>query len=88
MKGISLRTVKKNMRILFIILCAIILLIALTIVFFRIRNSLQSKIDADMGIQENIYITIGGIEQYVQIRGENRNNPICLLYTSPSPRDA
>lgn len=78
MKGISLRTVKKNMQILFIILYAIILLIVLTIVFFRIHNSLQSKIDADMGIQENIYITIGGIEQYVQIRGENRNNPIIL----------
>lgn len=78
MRGILLRTIKKKMRILFIILCVIVLLIALLIVFFRIRNSLQSKIDADMGIQENIYITIGGIEQYVQIRGENRNNPIIL----------
>ncbi len=65
MRGILLRTIKKKMRILFIILCVIVLLIALMIVFFRIRNSLQSKIDADMGIQENIYITIGGIEQYV-----------------------
>lgn len=74
MRGILLRTIKKKMRILFIILCVIVLLI----VFFRIRNSLQSKIDADMGIQENIYITIGGIEQYVQIRDENRNNPIIL----------
>lgn len=78
MRGILFRTIKKKMRILFIILCVIVLLIALLIVFFRIRNSLQSKIDADMGIQENIYITIGGIEQYVQIRGENRNNPIIL----------
>lgn len=58
MRGILLRTIKKKMRILFIILCVMILLIALMIVFFRIRNSLQSKIDADMGIQENIYITI------------------------------
>lgn len=78
MKGISLRTVKKKMQILFIILCAIVLLIALTIVFFRIHNSLQSKIDTNTGIQENIYITIGGIEQYLQIRGEDRDNPIIL----------
>lgn len=78
MKGISLRKVKKKMLILFIILCAIVLLIALTIVFFRIHNSLQSKIDTDTGIQENTYITINGTEQYLQIRGEDRDNPIIL----------
>lgn len=78
MKGISYRTVKKKMLILLIILCAIVLLIALTIVFFRIHNSLKSKIDTDAGIQENVYITINGTEQYLQIRGEDRNNPIIL----------
>ena len=78
MKGISLRTLKEKMQMIFIILCAIVLLIALTIVFFRIHNSLKSKIDTDMGIQESTYITIGGIEQYLQIRGEDRNNPIIL----------
>lgn len=78
MKGISLRTVKKKMQVLFIILCAIVLLIPLTIVVFRIHNSLKSKIDTDMGIQESTYITIGGIEQYLQIRGEDRSNPIIL----------
>ena len=66
------------MLILLIILCAIILLTALTIVFFRIHNSLKSKITTDTGIQENKYITINGIEQYLQIRGEDRNNPIIL----------
>ena len=66
------------MIILFIILCSIVLLIVLTIVFFRIHNSLKSKIDTDTGIQENTYITINGIEQYLQIRGEDRNNPIIL----------
>lgn len=66
------------MRILFIILCVIVLLVVLLMVSFRIHNSLQSKIDTDTGIQENIYITIGGIEQYLQIRGENKNNPIIL----------
>ena len=78
MKRISPRTVKKKMLILLIILCAIVLSIALTIVFSRIHNSLKSKIDTDTGIQENTYITIYGIEQYLQIRGEDRNNPIIL----------
>ena len=63
---------------LFFILCAIVLLIFLTSVFFRIHNSLESKIDTNLGIQENTYVTIGGIEQYLQIRGEDRDNPIIL----------
>lgn len=66
------------MQILLIILCAIVLLIALTIGVFRIHNSLKSKINTNMCIQENTYITIGGIEQYLQIRGEDRNNPVIL----------
>ena len=78
MKRIFLKKVKKKMLMLFFILCAIILLIFLTGVFFRIYNSLESKIDADLGIQENTYVTIGGIEQYLQIRGENKNNPVIL----------
>ncbi len=78
MKRSSLRTVKKKMLILFIILCTIILLVALLVVFFRIHNSLKVKIHTDTGIQENIYIKIGDMEQYLQIRGEDRSNPIIL----------
>lgn len=66
------------MLMLFFILCAIVLLIFLTVVFFRVHNSLESKIDTDLGIQENTYVTIGGIEQYLQIRGGDRDNPIIL----------
>jgi len=68
----------EKMLILFVILCAMVLLIALTIAFFRIHNSLKAKIDTDSGIQENTYITIGGIEQFLQIRGEDKNNPVIL----------
>ncbi|MCI8408624.1 MAG: alpha/beta hydrolase [Lachnospiraceae bacterium] len=78
MKRILSRKVKKKMLMLFIILCFIILLITLIIMFFRIHNSLKTKIDTNTGIQENTYIRIGGIEQYLQIRGEDRNNPIIL----------
>src|SRR5882762_252929 len=31
------------------------------------------------GIQEGMYVTIGGINQWIQIRGENRNNPVLLF---------
>ena len=78
MKRIFLKKVIKKMLMLFFILCAIVLLIFLTGVFFRIHNSLESKIDTNLGIQENTYVTIGCIEQDLQIRGEDRDNPIIL----------
>lgn len=78
MKRISLGTVKKTMRTLLITICVIVLVIALTIIVFRIYHSSKSKIDTGMGIQENSYVTIGGIEQYLQIRGEDRDKPIIL----------
>lgn len=31
------------------------------------------------GIQEGRYVTVGGIEQWIQIRGEDRNNPVLLF---------
>lgn len=43
-----------------------------------VKKKMQSKIATDRGIQENTYITIEGIEQYLQIRGEDRNNPVIL----------
>ncbi|MDR0919031.1 MAG: alpha/beta hydrolase [Oscillospiraceae bacterium] len=78
MARILFRAVKKAVLTLLIILFAVLLLIALIIVFFRIHNSIKSKIDTDIGIQENTYVTIGGIKQYFQIRGEDKNNPVIL----------
>jgi pimeloyl-ACP methyl ester carboxylesterase len=66
------------MLITLIILCCIALIITLTIAFFRIHNAFESKIDTATGIQENSYVAIGGIEQYMQIRGENTENPVIL----------
>ena len=37
-----------------------------------------TRITAAHGVQEHAYITLGGIEQYVQIRGEDRRNPVIL----------
>lgn len=73
-----MKKVKEKMLMLFFILCAIVLLIFLIGVFFRIHNLFESKIGTDLGIQENTYVTIGGIEQYLQIRGEDKNNPVIL----------
>lgn len=48
------------------------------IALFRVHNSLKSRIDNERGIQESTYVIIGGIEQYLQIRGEDKDNPVIL----------
>jgi pimeloyl-ACP methyl ester carboxylesterase len=43
------------------------------------QNAKLLQIKTPNNIVENSYIKIGGIEQWITIRGENRNNPILLL---------
>ena len=47
--------------------------------FFRDRNAKTYAITTANGIDEAIYVEIGGIEQWITIRGENRNNPVLLF---------
>jgi len=54
--------------------------------FLRARNARQYAITSPNGIDEASYIPIGGIEQWVTIRGEDRNNPV-LLFLHGGPGD-
>jgi pimeloyl-ACP methyl ester carboxylesterase len=59
-----------------------ILLGALGLGFRAYRQHENAKILAihtPNGIQEGMYVPIGGIEQWIQIRGEDRNNPVLLF---------
>lgn len=38
-----------------------------------------ASIDPARGIDEEVFTTIGGVEQWISIRGENRDNPVVLL---------
>ena len=49
------------------------------VTFLRARNAKNYAISSAKGIDERGYITIGGIEQWVTIRGEDRNNPVVLF---------
>lgn len=61
------------------------ILLGLIVIFFmivgtgRIINAQKYKIRSETGIQKSGYITIGRIEQYVQVRGQNAANPIIIV---------
>ncbi|HEY1937692.1 MAG TPA: alpha/beta hydrolase [Candidatus Angelobacter sp.] len=54
--------------------------------FLRDRNAKQFVIQSPKGIDEASYVPIGGIEQWVKIRGQDRANPV-LLFLHGGPGD-
>lgn len=50
--------------------------------FRAYRQQLAARvlaIQSPNGVQEGMYVKIGGIDQWIQIRGEDRNNPVILF---------
>jgi pimeloyl-ACP methyl ester carboxylesterase len=48
-------------------------------VYRQHKNVQAFAIDKSKGIQESMFIPVGGIEQYILIRGIDRNNPVVLF---------
>lgn len=51
------------------------------------ENAREFAIHTPRGVQEALYIRLGGIDQWVQIRGEDRDNPV-LLFVHGGPGNA
>ena len=54
--------------------------------FVRARNAQQYVIASTKGIDEARFVPVGGIEQWITIRGEDRDNPV-LLFLHGGPGD-
>ena len=75
----------------------VVLLIGGGLAFRAYRHSVLAKatvIDPLHGIDDALFTKIGGIDQWIRIRGQNRDNPVLLLLhggpgiaLSPLPRD-
>lgn len=57
-----------------------------TLEFLRKRNARDYAIDTKQGIDEASFVPIGGIEQWVTIRGQDRSNPV-ILFVHGGPGD-
>ena len=60
------------------VLLGIIIILLGVLGVCRMINGSHYRIDTPDGIQEDAYVEIGGIEQFMQIRGEDKNNPVIL----------
>ena len=86
---------KKNKIFLLIIkiLAAIIVTIPLGVTVFIIGcrnfNYISHYINTHKGVEEGVYVSLGGQEQYVLIRGKNTENPVIIyLHGGPSGPDS
>jgi proline iminopeptidase len=60
-------------------IAAFLALATLVRLAFQRTHERESRISHPNGIDERGFVTIGGIEQWISIRGEDRNNPVLLI---------
>ena len=80
------KVIKRVFKIAAIILAVVIILPLIVIYSVRGVNALRFNIRG--GVQERYYVTLGGIEQAIHIRGQSVNNPVIIwLHGGPGWND-
>ena len=71
------------------IILGLIALAVVSVLIIRLVTYHQHHITTENGIDDGIFVNIGGQQQYLLIRGEDTNNPVILwLHGGPSGSDA
>lgn len=77
--AIDMRKVGKVMKAVLGIAIGIVCILVIFVVSQRVFRKEVAKIKTPNGIQESTYIDVNGIKQYIQIRGEDVNNPVIIF---------
>lgn len=70
------------LRVLFCVVAAVFVLAAGALSYRAWRqhaNALALSIDPKTGVEETMFVSLGGVEQWIQIRGDDRRNPVLLF---------
>lgn len=71
------------------IVAAIVVLLIVIVITARAVTFFANHITTENGIDEGVYVALGGQEQYLLIRGEDTGNPVIVwLHGGPSGSDA
>ena len=72
------------MRVCLYGVAALLLIVGSSRAYLEFSTQRLLAIDTPNGIQEAMYVDVGGIRQWIQIRGEDRDNPV-LLWLNGGP---
>lgn len=64
---------------IFLLFLSLLLILLLILTVGKLFNAHKYKIRSKSGIQKEEYVTIGGIKQYIQLRGCNKSNDMILV---------